>query len=111
MTFQLAFLQLTLAYSKGPFKFIHISTVNISKMVSNRTNITIAMKYEVTNGLSIGIFRFILAHCKGQGQGRAHFDGHMSKMAACKESNTIPIKYEVARRISITIFKFNIGLF
>ena len=38
----------------------HTSTVNISKIVADMANITIAMKYEVAYKLSIGIFRFDL---------------------------------------------------
>ena len=39
-------------------KVMHILTVDISKMVTDRVNITIAIKYEVTHRLLINIFRF-----------------------------------------------------
>ena len=41
-------------------KIIHIWIVNISKMVTDSTNITIAINYEVEYGLSIGAFKFDL---------------------------------------------------
>ena len=37
-------------------KVMHILTANISKMLTDEVNITIAIKYEVTYGLSISIF-------------------------------------------------------
>ena len=44
-------------------------------MVTDRTNIAIANKYEVTYEFSIGTFTFdILALSKCQGQDHAHFD-------------------------------------
>ena len=39
---------------------IHISTVNILKMVRDAKNITIAIKQDIMYGLLIGIFRFEL---------------------------------------------------
>ena len=39
---------------------MYISTVIISKMVTDRVKITIVIKYEVTYGLSISISRFDL---------------------------------------------------
>ena len=41
-------------------KVINILTVNISKMITDRTNITIAIKYEIEYGLSISVFKFDL---------------------------------------------------
>ena len=43
MSFEVAYLDLTLAILK--VKVIHILTANVSKMVTGRANITIAIKY------------------------------------------------------------------
>ena len=53
MVLRTAYLHLTLARCK----VIHISTANISKMVKDRANITIAFKYEVAHRHSISICR------------------------------------------------------
>ena len=45
---------------KVKVKIVHISTVNISKMMTYMANIIIAMKYEAAYWLSIDIFRFYL---------------------------------------------------
>ena len=45
---------------------MYISIVNISKMVTDRTNITIAIKYEIADGLSKIIFRYDLTNFKVQ---------------------------------------------
>ena len=47
---------------------MHISTVNISQMVTDRSNITINIKYKNLHWLSIGIFRFHHGTFKGQGE-------------------------------------------
>ena len=47
--------------------------VNISKPVTDRANVTIAMKYKVVYGLSIAISTFTLTHSKDQCQSLAHF--------------------------------------
>ena len=58
---QLAYLYLFLANSKGQGQGRElIETVNISEMVKDRTNITIAIKLEVTYDLSIDIFTYYL---------------------------------------------------
>ena len=51
---------------------MHISTVNISQMVTDRASIAIA-NTEVAYGLSSGILTFDLGPFKGQVQGHAHF--------------------------------------
>ena len=56
MVFWLAYLYLTWPILK--VKVMHISNVNISKMITDRENLTITIKYEVAYGLSISIFRF-----------------------------------------------------
>ena len=60
MDIRLEYLDLISNHSKVKIKFMHISTQNISEMVTDRVNITNAIKYEVTSGLSISIFRFDL---------------------------------------------------
>ena len=55
-------------------KVMNIPTANISKMVTDRENIAIVIKYEIARGLSIRIFTFDSNPFKGQDQGRAHFD-------------------------------------
>ena len=40
---------------------MHISDVNISQMVKDRANVTIAIKYEVACALLISIVKFDLA--------------------------------------------------
>ena len=61
MAFRSAYLCLTLAYSKGQSRSDTDSTANVSKMVTDGANITIAIKYEVTYVLSISIFKFDLS--------------------------------------------------
>ena len=59
MVFRLAYLDLTMANSKGlKVKVMNIASVKISKMVTDGGNIIIAIKYEVAYGLLISIFRF-----------------------------------------------------
>ena len=58
---------------------MRLSTVNISKMATDRVNIIIAINYEVIYGLLIGIFGFDHAHFKNQGQGCAHIDSEYLK--------------------------------
>ena len=54
MVFLLAHLHLTLAHSLGQCQgHPHILTANISKMVRDKANITIVIKYEVAYGVSI----------------------------------------------------------
>ena len=45
---------------KVKVRVMHISIMNISKMVTDRANIAIANMYEVAYGLSIGISTFDL---------------------------------------------------
>ena len=49
---------------------MHIPNANILEMVKDKAKITIAIKYEIIYGLSIGI----LVLSKDQGQGHVHFD-------------------------------------
>ena len=56
--FLLAYLHLTLDHSQGQ-SLTHL-IVNIYKMLTDRANITIAVKYEVTYGFSSRLFRFEL---------------------------------------------------
>ena len=49
MAFRLAYLRLTLTYSKDQVKVMGISNVNISQTVKDMINITIAIKYEVSS--------------------------------------------------------------
>ena len=41
---------------------MHILTANISKMITDRANISLAIKYDVTCRLSISIFGVDLGH-------------------------------------------------
>ena len=45
---------------KIKLKVLNSSTANISKIVTDKSNITIAIKYEIAYGLLISIFRFHL---------------------------------------------------
>ena len=56
---------------------MHISTVNILEVVKGMMNITIAIKYEVTYGLSIDEFAFDLDPFQGQGYDHAQFRHRM----------------------------------
>ena len=55
---------------------MHISNanINISKMVTYRVNIIIAIKYELHKGFRLAYLDFTLANSKdqGQGEGRGH---------------------------------------
>ena len=51
---------------------MHISTVNISKVVTDEAYITVAIQYRRL--LISSIFRFDLVPFKDQGQGQVHFD-------------------------------------
>ena len=58
MVGKLVYLHLILANSKGQVKVIHTATVNISEMVTDGANITIAIIYkhdEVVSWLLLGI--------------------------------------------------------
>ena len=59
MCIRLEYLQFTVAILKVTVKIMHISTVGISKMVTDMANIrpTIDMKYEVVHRLFIAIFK------------------------------------------------------
>ena len=61
---RLVYLHLTLAHSKlkVKVKVKHISTVNISQTVTDRTNIVIANTQDVANWLSIGVFKSDLGY-------------------------------------------------
>ena len=48
---------------------MHISTKNISKMVTKKANISSAIKYEIAYGLSISIFIFDIGSFRVPGQG------------------------------------------
>ena len=71
MDFYLAYLPLTLAHFKGKVTVKSISTFNMYEMVTDRVKITIAIKYQVMHGHSIGVTTFDLGQFKGQGH--AHF--------------------------------------
>ena len=59
MAFQLAYLHLSLAPSNVKVKVMHILTVNISQMVTDKANIAIG-KNRKTCGISISRFKFYL---------------------------------------------------
>ena len=48
---------MTLAHSNVKVKIMHISVVNISEIVKDTANLTIAIKYDVRRQFSISIFR------------------------------------------------------
>ena len=65
MDFSLAYLDLTFLILK--VKVMHTSTVNISKMLADGENITIAFKHEVTYGLyRIYIWPWLILNVKGK---------------------------------------------
>ena len=70
MGFRLAYLDLTLLEVK--LKVMHISSVNISKMVTDSANITIAIEYDVTYGRLLAYLRLILGYFRGHCLGHAH---------------------------------------
>ena len=51
---------------KVKIKVMHILTANISKMVTDRANITITINYEFAHGLSISILDLIFAYSNVQ---------------------------------------------
>ena len=60
VAFLSAYIHFSLVNSKVNVKVMHIETANISKMVTDKTNTIIAIKYEVTCEPSISIFKFDL---------------------------------------------------
>ena len=66
MGFQLGYIDLTVAHSKGRGQSQHSLIVNISKIVTNNADISVANKDGVTSWFSISIFG--LACSKDQGQ-------------------------------------------
>ena len=56
------------------FKFMRISTVNISQTVTDRINIIIAITQKSSIGFRLVYLHLTLCHSNGHGQGHANFD-------------------------------------
>ena len=72
MCFRFPTLVSNLAYSKNQIYIVYISTVNISKMLTDTVNTIVAVEYDVAMGLQVVYLDLILIYFKGQGH--AHFD-------------------------------------
>ena len=84
---------------------MHISTVNISKMVTDKASITIAIKYE----LHIGMRPWLMLQVKVKVM---HIStANISQIVTDRADITIAIKYNVTSGFSIIILKFDIGVY
>ena len=72
--FRLAYLRLTLEYSKGQVEGREDLTVYIMEMVTDKQNINIAIKLQVMYmNFRLACARLTLSNSEGQGQSHAHF--------------------------------------
>ena len=91
---------------------MQISTSNISKMVTNRANITIAINYDVAYmSFQLSYLDLTIARSKGQGQVHVHFQSEYLQNGDRSGKHYYHNQIRVARGLSIGIFRFDLGLF
>ena len=88
---------------------MQILTADVFKIVTDRANITVAIKYKIVYRFSINIFRFDLSPLKVKAKIMHISTANISKIVTDWASITITNKYEVAYGFLIGIFQIDLG--